>query len=226
MQHSIELARSLLARLSPLEAVSTVLAVLYLLLAIRENIWCWAAGLVGSLLSLVVFWDSRLYMESALQVFYAVMSVYGWYEWQFGGKRGARGGESVELPIQVWPARTHAAWLAGIAAVTALFGYYLLHHSNEARPFVDSFTTVGALLATFMVARKVLENWVYWFVIDGVSVYLYSSRGLYLYAALFVVYLFMIVVGYRAWRRQWLAEQAGMAAPRTGASSAALGLDA
>ncbi len=227
MQHSIEIAFSLIERLSPLEAISTVLAVLYLLLAIRENIWCWTAGLIGSLLSLVVFWDKRLYMESGLQIFYAAMSVYGWYEWQFGGTRVTEdGGEQEELPIQVWPVRTHAVWLVGIAAVTALFGYYLLHHSNEARPFVDSFTTVGALLATYMVARKVLENWLYWFVIDGVSVYLYSSRGLYLYAALFVVYLFMIVVGYRAWARQWRAEQAAIAEPRAGAAAAALGVDA
>jgi nicotinamide mononucleotide transporter len=205
LQRLTELAAGLAASMSPLEAASVVLAILYLVLVIRENIWCWAAGLAGVLLSLIVFWEARLYMESALQVFYAAMSVYGWYEWRYGGKR------KEGLPIQLWPWRTHARTLAAIGALTAGFGIYLRFYSNEAMPFVDSFTTVGALFATFMVARKVLENWVYWFVLDAVSVYLYAARGLFLFAALFVCYLVMIVIGFMAWTRQWRAEQAVVA---------------
>ncbi|HEX5419235.1 MAG TPA: nicotinamide riboside transporter PnuC [Gammaproteobacteria bacterium] len=204
MQHLIDIGTGLLASLPPLETASTVLAVLYLLLVIRENIWCWTAGLISVLLSLVVFWNARLYMESGLQVFYAVMSVYGWYQWQFGGPR------EEGTPIRLWPPRVHGAALGVTAVLTVAFGYYLLRYTNEARPFVDSFTTIGALVATYMVAKKVLENWRYWFVIDAVSAYLYLSRGLFLYAALFAVYLVMIIIGYRAWARQWRAEQAGV----------------
>jgi nicotinamide mononucleotide transporter len=205
VQHWLELASTLAAgfaaSISPLEAASVVFGVLYLLLAIRENIWCWAAGLVGVLLSLVLFWEARLYMESLLQVFYAAMSVYGWYEWRHGGQR------KDGVPIQVWAWRTHLAAAAAVAVLTAALGAYLRAYTNEAMPFVDSFTTIGALLTTYMVAKKVLENWLYWLVIDSVSAVMYGMRGLYLYAALFVVYLFMVVIGFRAWSRQWRAEQ-------------------
>ncbi|HEU4618890.1 MAG TPA: nicotinamide riboside transporter PnuC [Gammaproteobacteria bacterium] len=213
MRHWIDVAAAVAASASPLEAASVVFGVLYLWLAIRENIWCWAAGLVGVLLSLVLFWERRLYMDSLLQVFYAVMSVYGWYEWRYGGKRGEG------VPIQVWTATTHAAALTGIALLTAAFGLYLHTYTNDAMPFVDSFTTIGALVTTYMVAKKVLENWVYWLVIDAVSAAMYVSRGLYLYAALFAVYLVMVVIGLRAWTRQWRAEQgaAAMASSRPGA---------
>jgi nicotinamide mononucleotide transporter len=201
LELAAELAANIAASLSPLEAASVVFGVLYLLLAIRENIWCWAAGLVGVLLSLVLFWEARLYMESLLQIFYAVMSVYGWYEWRYGG-RGKEG-----VPIRIWGWRTHLGALGAVALITAALGAYLSAYTNEALPFVDSFTTIGALLTTYMVAKKVLENWVYWLVIDSVSAVMYGMRGLYLYAALFVVYLVMVVIGFRAWSRQWHAEQ-------------------
>jgi nicotinamide mononucleotide transporter len=205
VQHWLEMAAGLAAgvatAISPLEAASVVFGVLYLLLAIRENIWCWGAGLVGVLLSFVLFWDARLYMEALLQVFYAVMSVYGWYEWRYGG------GRKLGVPIQVWSRRTHLAALAGVAVLTAALGAYLRAYTNEAMPFVDSFTTIGALLTTYMVAKKVLENWVYWFVIDAVSAVMYGMRGLYLYAALFAVYLVLVVVGFKAWSREWRSEQ-------------------
>ncbi|HEX6994608.1 MAG TPA: nicotinamide riboside transporter PnuC [Gammaproteobacteria bacterium] len=180
-----------------LELVAVVLAVLYLVLVIRENVWCWPAALVGTLLSLVVFVDARLYMEAALQLFYAAMAVYGWRQWLHGGPRG----ESVA--IGVWSWRRHALALAVIAVLTGAFGAVLSARTDAALPYADSFTTVAALVTTYMVAKKVLENWIYWFVIDSISIYLYVSRGLYLFAALFAFYLVLIVIGYRAWARQW-----------------------
>lgn len=205
LEMAAELAAGVAAAISPLEAASVVFGVLYLLLAIRENIWCWAAGLVGVLLSLVLFWNARLYMDALLQVFYAGMSVYGWYEWRYGG--GRKEGVLADLPIRVWPRRVHLAALAGVAVLTAALGAYLRAYTNDPMPFVDSFTTIGALLTTYMVAKKVLENWVYWFVIDAVSAVMYGMRGLYLYAALFVVYLVMVVIGFKAWSREWRSLQ-------------------
>jgi nicotinamide mononucleotide transporter len=186
------------ASLSPLEAAAVVLAIAYLILAIRQSILCWWTALVSSLLYVVIFMRARLYMESAVNVFYAAMAVYGWYEWRFGGARH----EGVR--INVWPARYHAAAFSLIAASTLLFGLYL-STTSEASPFVDSFTTVGAVVTTFMVARKVLENWIYWLVIDSVEVYLFVSRELYLTALLFVVYLVLVVIGFRDWLKDYRA---------------------
>ena len=80
-----------------------------------------------------------------------------------------------------------------------------MSHTNAAFPYADSFTTVAAIVTTFMVARKVLENWGYWFVIDSISVYLYAARELYLTALLFVLYLILIVIGFRSWYRDYRA---------------------
>jgi nicotinamide mononucleotide transporter len=187
------------AALSPVEAAAVVLAVAYLVLAIRQNILCWWAALVSSALYVIVFLDARLYMESAVNVFYAVMAVYGWYQWRFGGERhhGVR--------VHLWPLRYHASALLLIAVLTGLCGLYL-STTKEAAPYVDSFTTVAAVVTTFMVARKVLENWIYWFVIDSVEVYLFLSRELYLTSLLFAVYLVLVVFGFRDWLKDLRAE--------------------
>jgi nicotinamide mononucleotide transporter len=176
------------------EVLAVVLAVAYLVLAIRQNIWCWAAGAASTLLYLFIMYQSSLYMESALQVFYLAMAAYGWHEWRHGGVGGK------ELDVSTWPLRYHL--YAGVAVVVLVLisGELLTRYSQAALPFLDSFTTWGALIATFMVARKILENWIYWFLIDAVSIGLYLSRELYFTAGLFAAYLVMIVIGYRSWR--------------------------
>jgi len=176
------------------EVLAVILAVAYLVLAIRQNIWCWAAAAVSTLLYLYIMFQARLYMESALQVFYLLMAAYGWYEWRYGGA----GGE--ELEVTTWPPRLHVLAGACIIVLVLVSGELLSRYSQAALPFLDSFTTWGAVIATFMVARKVLENWIYWFAIDAVSIGLYFSRELYFTAVLFTAYLVMIVIGYRSWR--------------------------
>ncbi len=200
---------ALVESMSPLEAGAVVFGLLYLVLAVRQSIWCWPAALVSVLLSLVLFYESRLYSESALQIFYAVMAFYGWYEWRYGGR--ARGRATDELPVSTWPVRRHVLALASIVGSTAVIGWLLSTKTNAAFPYLDSFTSIGAIVTTYMVARKLLENWVYWLVIDGLGVYVYTARGLYLYAGLFIVYLVLVVVGFFRWHRDWRAQPAGSA---------------
>jgi nicotinamide mononucleotide transporter len=176
------------------EVPAVVLAVIYLLLAIRQNIWCWAAAAASTLLYLYIMYRASLYMESALQLFYLAMAGYGWWEWRHGGAGGT------ELRVSTWPWRFHAAAAAVVFLLVFVSGALLARYSQAALPFLDSFTTWGAIVATFMVARKVLENWIYWFVIDAVSIWLYISRDLIFTALLFAAYLVMIVIGYRSWR--------------------------
>jgi nicotinamide mononucleotide transporter len=157
------------------------------------------------LLSLALFYDARLYPETALQVFYAVMAVYGWWQWRHGGKPGERA--AIELPVSVWPLRYHVLAVCGTLAAALALGT-VLSRTNAAFPYLDSFTSVGAVITTYMVAKKILENWVYWLVIDGITLYIYWQRSLYLYAALFVIYLVLVVVGFYRWRRDWQAQAA------------------
>ncbi len=178
--------------MSPLEVAAVAFAIVYLVLAIRQNILCWPAALVSVTLSLIVLFDARLYMDSALQIFYAAMAVYGWYQWLHGGRD--RGG----VRVGTWPVQRHLIAIASILVLGISLGW-LMSLTDAAFPYTDSLTTVAAIVTTYMVAKKVLENWIYWFVIDAVSVYIYYARDLYLFAGLFVFYLVLIVVGFRAW---------------------------
>jgi nicotinamide mononucleotide transporter len=121
------------------------------------------------------------------------MAVYGWWQWQHGSSTDG------ELQISRWQPRVHVFAISVILVTTAASGYLLSEYSNAALPFLDSFTTWGAVLTTWMVARKVLENWLYWVAIDAVSIFLYLDRGLYLTAALFAAYIVIAVFGFRQW---------------------------
>ena len=181
-----------LARL--LEFASVGFAILYLALAIRQSLWCWPAALVSTLIWMVVAADARLYMDSALQVFYFAMGIYGWLRWRGGaGRVGAR--------VHWWRPSIHAAVLVLTLLLSAIAARALSGTDAEF-PFLDSFTTVAAVIATFMVAHKVMENWIYWFVIDSAYIYLYVERGLFGYAGLYIVYLVMIVIGFQVWRQE------------------------
>lgn len=198
--------RDVLTAMSPLEASAVAFGLAYLVLAIRQNILCWPAALISVLLSLVLFFEARLYSESALQLFYAAMALYGWYQWRFGG--GGAADETVELPVSVWPLKRHAIAIAVSLVATVAIGWVLAHKTRAAFPYLDTFTSVSAIVTTYMVAKKILENWLYWIVLDSLSVYLYVARNLYLYAALFVVYVVLAVLGWLRWRRDWREQAA------------------
>lgn len=175
------------------EAAAVLLAIAYLWLAIRENVWCWAAGIASSAIYLVLLARVALYLESALQLFYIGVSVYGWRCW---------GRPATAVRIRSWAAAEHAGAIAVVAVATIISGALLARYTPAALPYVDSFIAWGSIVTTWMVARKILENWLYWFALDSLSVYVYLQRGLWLTAALFVLYLVLIVVGFRAWRRR------------------------
>ena len=188
--------------MSLLQGIAVAMAIGYLLLAIRENIWCWFCAGVSTAIYAWVTFDARLYMDAALNVFYFAMAVYGWQVWL----RGRSGGH--EKPVVTWPIAAHAAAFAAIVLVSAVNGYLLATRTDAAFPYLDSATTWAAVWATFLVARKVLENWWYWLVIDAVYVYLYWARDLDLFAGLFVFYIVLIPFGIRAWTRSYRESQA------------------
>jgi nicotinamide mononucleotide transporter len=200
---------ALVQKLPPLEAAGVLFGVLYLVLAIRESLWCWLAAFIASVLSVVVFFDVRLYSEAGLNVFYAAMAVYGWYQWRFGRRNGDDAGAG--LRITTWPWRMHLLAITGSVLLSLVLGAVMSGYTAAAFPYLDAFVTVSSVVTTYMVARKILENWVYWLVIDSLSLYLYVARELYGYAALFGVYLVLVVIGWLRWHRDWRA-QAGVAA--------------
>ena len=179
------------------EFAAVILGIAYLLLAMRESVWCWYAAFVSTAIFLFIFWDVSLYMESALQIYYLAMAVYGWWHWQHGPT------DSKGLAITRWSKGHHLRAGGAIVLITLLSGFLLAEYTNAAHPFLDSFTTWGAILTTWMVTRKILENWLYWLAIDSVSIFLYLDRELYLTALLFVAYLVIVVFGYRTWLQHY-----------------------
>jgi nicotinamide mononucleotide transporter len=177
------------------EIIAAVLAVVYLLLAIRQQLACWAAAFVSSCLYVWVMFGARLYMESVLNAFYAGMAVYGYWQWTRRGTGGR------ELEVSRWSVSRNALGLLAVVAMSMVSSYFLRRFTPAAWPFVDSMAAWASVFATFLVARKVYENWHWWLVIDSVSLWLYFTRGLYLTVLLFGLYLMMIVIGMREWRR-------------------------
>ncbi len=200
---SDSLAQSLAAAwqaMSGWEVVAVALAIAYLLLAMKESLWCWYAAFISTAIFTMLFWDASLLMESGLQIYYLAMAVYGWYQWRSKSENNST------LQINRWSKNRHLVVIASVVALSFVSGNLLANHTDAAWPYVDSFTTWGSVVTTYMVTRKVLENWLYWLVIDSISIVLYWDRGLYLTALLFVVYLVICVFGYLQWRRHYLSQ--------------------
>lgn len=184
------------------EILAVGFGILYVVLAAVESIWCWLAALISVTLYVYICYAANLKAETGLQVFYWIMAVYGWYEWKFGSKK-----KKDELEITKWPIRYHFINIILSGATTVGLGFYLVKIESS-NPFLDAFTTVFAIVATFMVARKILENWIYWIIIDAVSIYLYGSRGLYLTSGLFVAYTVIAILGYFSWLKIYKTQNA------------------
>jgi nicotinamide mononucleotide transporter len=176
------------------ELTAAALAVAYLLLAIRQRLSCWLAAFVSSCLYVWVLFTAHLYMESVLNAFYAAMAIYGFWQWQHGKEGGA-------LEVTRWPIARHASALLAVIALSMVSSFFLRRFTPAAWPFIDSMVAWSSVFATLLVARKVYENWHWWLVIDSVSLCLYFTRHLYVTTLLFAMYLALIVVGMREWRR-------------------------
>ena len=184
-----------LAAIPPAEWVAVTLALAYLLLAVRQNAWCWACAIASSAIYLVLFARGGLVMQSALQLFYVGMGAYGWWVWRRG--IGAAGDA---LPVSRWSARQHASGVGLLLVVSLVNGWLVARSQGGVVPYVDALVAWVSVLATWMVARKVLENWLYWIVIDAVAALLYWSQGFHATAVLFLVYVAIAVRGWFSWR--------------------------
>jgi len=192
--------------MSSWELLAVILAITYLLLAVRENVLCWLFAFVSTAIYTVLFWDVSLLMDSALNIYYMAMAVFGWYQWTHGETGN---GSSQSLAVRSMSGQQHLLVISVVAVLSLGSGYLLSEHSSAAWPYVDSFTTWASVITTYLVTKKYLQNWLYWIVIDLVSVPLYIDRGLNLTALLFVAYVVIAVVGYFSWRTH--LQQAGQA---------------
>jgi nicotinamide mononucleotide transporter len=179
-------------QLPQLEVAAVVAGLVYVILAARENIWCWPFGILNSILSIYLFVQAKLYAESFLYLYYVAAGVYGWYAW-----RHREAGTDLQVSHRSWG--FHGRWIATGVVLSLGLALVLDRFSDAQQPLIDAHTTIFSFIATYLVTRKVLENWIYWIIIDAVSIWLYSNRGLYLYAGLMIIYTILAIWGFWSW---------------------------
>ncbi|MEK6688327.1 MAG: nicotinamide riboside transporter PnuC [Gemmatimonadota bacterium] len=183
--------------MSLLEVVAVTFGIVSVYLSVRENIWSWPTALVNVSLYFLIFRRERLYADMGLQVFYAGISLYGWYHWLFGGT-----GHSTLKVTRTPRALALTLPVLGVTAALGL-GTLLARITDASVPYIDSTLTVTSLIAQWMMSRKYLENWIIWVVADVAYVGLFIYRGLLLTSFLYAVFLVLASKGYLDWRRSW-----------------------
>ncbi len=188
-----------LAATSPAEGLSVLLGLAYSILAVKRSRWCWVAGGVSSGILVYLAWGAKLPMQAALQGYYVAISVYGFRRWS---KEQGEGTSAVStLPIK----GHFLAWTA-ILLASIVSSHWLTGQTQAAWPFLDSLTSWGSLVATWLVTQVKLENWLYWVAFDAISVFLFAAQGLMFVALLFLVYLIVSAVGFVSWFKAWRAQ--------------------
>jgi nicotinamide mononucleotide transporter len=178
-----------------IEGFAIVFNLGYVWLASRQSIWCWPVSIVGVILYFYLTLQRQLYAESALQIYYLGISVYGWLYWKKNETEGQQ--------VVSWSGKQHLLVIVTGLIGTFITGFFLNKYTSAALPFFDAATTVFAIITTWMVARKVLENWLYWIVIDLASIYLYWLRDLRLSTLLFLFYTIFAIYGYQQWHKSY-----------------------
>ena len=185
--------------MGPIEIIATITSLIYLFLLTKENIWCWFFAIISAILSIYSFINVKLYSEAFLYSTFILFSLYGWYKWANTG--------TVEKPLTVskLPLKMHGLWLIVGFLLAFLVGYLFRTYTDAEKSFIDANTTVFGLIASYLEAHKYLYAWMYWLIINGVSIWLYFTQGLPLYAGLMVIYFIMSGVGLWRWRASYLA---------------------
>ena len=178
------------ANLNWITVCAVISGILYIILAAKENVWCWLAASISVCLYMYINYDLGYYSQTVLQIFYLFMAIYGYVMWnKLDPER-----------IKEWSAKKHLFIIFIGAIITFIMGFILTEYVEDSeQPILDSLTTVFSVFASYMVAKKVLGNWLYWIVIDSLIIYLYYIQGEFILALQFLVYIIIAVYGYFSW---------------------------
>lgn len=183
-----------------IELIGALLGLLYIFFSIKQHIFTWPTGLLTSLLYIVVFFQSGFYADMGLQVYYVVISVYGWYFWLKGGKDSSADSKA-KLPVRKIPWKLKLNLLLATVVIYTGILYILINYTNSTVPYMDSLTTALSITATWMLAKKYIEHWLIWIFVDLFSAGLYIYKELWPTMILFFVYTVMAVLGYMEWKK-------------------------
>ncbi len=183
-----------------LEITSAGFSIIYSLLLMREKSLGWWFGISASLVGIVLFYRTKIYAQSIISVYYAVVGVYGLWYW----KKAERKNEHVSN----WQVLTHVKFIILFGLISFLCATLFIKYTDSVSPYLDSFITAFGLLASIKEARKILTSWVYWFILNALSIVLYYQQGLYYYAGLMVVYSIICIGGFISWYKIYKKKEA------------------
>lgn len=184
-----------------LEIIGVTFNLLFLLFLIQEKIISWVFGIIGSLVSILLFYRLQLYSESILYIYYVVIGFYGYYSWQ---KKNI---DNKSIAISEWAISAHIiTFIIGLISGFVL-GYVFDHYTEAKNAYFDAYTTVFSFIASYMEAKKILSSWIFWIVINGATIFLYMSRGLDIYSLLTVVFFITSFVGYLNWKKKLAVQE-------------------
>lgn len=179
------------------EIWATIFGLIYIVLVVRENVWCWFWGILScGLWAWATYNLYGYYVDAILNVFYVLMGFVGIYQWKFGSK------EKKKLNISQLTVSQHVMIIIVGLLLTVLFGFIFEKFTPARATYLDSFTTAFAIFATFMTIQKKIDNWIYWIVVDVLYLYMYGMVGAYLFMLLYVIYCFIAVRGWWIWREE------------------------
>lgn len=181
---------------SAAELTAVALAIVYVVFAIRQSLWCWPAAIASASIFSWLFYHGQLYMEAGLQAYYVLIAFYGFWVWRNGARNGP-------APISTKPLGFHVIWIFLLLVSSILISIHLRLHTDAVFPELDTVTTLFSLFTTYLVARKILENWLYWIVINSLYVWLFMLKEFYVTGILFAVYVIMSVIGFYRWRQDY-----------------------
>lgn len=181
------------------ELIAVFSSLAYVILAAHKNIWCWPAAIISTVLYTFLFYEVYLWMDSVLQLYYLAMAVYGWYCW----RGNFVSSQTVALPLKKYKGITHIKAIVCLTVISAVIGFFMAQYTPTDFPYLDSATTVFAVFTTYLVTQKVVENWIYWVVIDALSIFLYIEKGLIPTASLFACFTLIAIYGYFSWDKEF-----------------------
>lgn len=185
-----------LIQTSATEWAGFICALAYIILIAFENSWGWLFGIIASALTVYLCFTGNLFFESALNIFYVIIGFYGWYQWLYGSA------EKNEIQITRLPLLKNTYLILLGTIVWIPFAFFASKYSTQALPYLDAFITAFSIIATWMTAKKLIENWLYWIALDSLGVLLFANRGFYLFALLNIIYITMSFAGYFSWRKK------------------------
>ena len=192
--------------MTSIELIGTVFGLACVILCVRQSIWNWPVGLVQVAMYAWIFYHARLYSDFVLHLIYIALQIYGWISWQ-RGRRSGGSGDDESLPVTRLTVGGLAMWLIASGTATIVIGYAMHRYAGAAIPYGDAAILVLSLVAQFLLARKVLETWAFWIVVDVLALGVYTAKELYITTGLYAVFLVLAILGWQQWRRSFRQQQ-------------------